>query len=78
MTTYSQTEVLAKTCEIKLNGSLYYCYNVTSLFHFVKLGEDGQTLSTKNKNNLLNMTREQLERFINLGSITVTVGVKPN
>jgi len=77
MKTYSQTEVIGKGCEIKINGQLFYCYNETSLLHFVKCNKKSQRLSFKNKNNLLNMSIHQVKRFINLGSITVTVGVLP-
>ena len=53
MTTYSHKEVVGKGCEIKLNGQFFYCYNQTSLLHFVKCNKKGERLSLKNKNNMM-------------------------
>jgi hypothetical protein len=77
MTTYSAEEVIGKGCEIKLNGTLFYCYNETSLMHFVKCNKKSERLSIKSKNNLMSLSADQVKRFIKLGSITVTVGNVP-
>lgn len=77
MATYSAKEVIGKGCEIKLNGIIYYCYNETSLMHFVKCNKKSERLSIKNRSNLLNLSSDQVKRFIDLGSIIVTVGNVP-
>ncbi len=74
MTTIKNETILNKGCQIKLDGSEYYCYNVTDIMHFVKLGKKGQILSTKNFSNLMNMTKENVLKFVKLGGIEITVG----
>lgn len=74
MTTIKNETVLNKGCQIKLAGVEYYCYNVTSTMHFVKLGKKGQMLSIKNFSNLMSMSKEDVLKFIKLGSATITVG----
>lgn len=73
MTTFKNYELLNKSCEIELNGDLYFCYNITSLMHFVKCGEKNQILKP-NKNNCLNIKKDLLIRLINTGVAKITVG----
>ena len=71
--TYSNNEILNKSCQVSFNGILYFCYNVTSLMHFVKCGAKGQMLNP-NKSNCLNFPKEQVLRLINLGAAKIEVG----
>jgi hypothetical protein len=73
MTTYTNEQILNKGCQVEFNGNLYYCYNVTSLMHFVKCGKNEQPLKV-NKNNALNITRETVLNFIDKGIANVKVG----
>jgi hypothetical protein len=73
MTTYNNNEILNKGCEIKLNNVFYYCYNVTSILHFVKCGNKGQILKP-NKSNCLNIKKSLLLNLINKGAAKITVG----
>jgi len=73
MTTLNNSELLNKSCEIELNGKLYFCYNVTSLMHFVKCGKKNQILKP-NKNNSLNIKKDLLIKLINTGVAKITVG----
>lgn len=71
----NSSDILNKGCDIKAMGSEYYCYNTTeNLMHFIKRGNKGQLLSLKNKNNFLNMSKGQVLRMVELGSVEVTVG----
>ena len=73
MKTYSNSEVLNKGCEIKVLGTSYKCYNVTDTMHFIKLGKNDIALKP-NKSNLMTMSKQQVLRFIEDGSILLTVG----
>lgn len=73
MKTYNNNEILNKSCQVEINNVLYFCYNVTSVLHFVKCGKKGQILKP-NKNNCLNIKRDLLLRLINTGVARITVG----
>lgn len=67
-------EILNKGCSVVFGKDSYWCYNVTSMMHFCKKGKDGSVLSFKNKSNILNMTKEQVLRFIEIGSAKIEIG----
>ena len=66
-------QILNKGCQVRFDNNLYYCYNTTSLMHFVKCGAKGQILKP-NAKNTLSMKKEQVLKFIDLGIATIEVG----
>jgi hypothetical protein len=54
----------------KIAGKAHELYNITdNLLHFAKLCKNGQKLSWKNAQNLMNLTVEQFENYKELGAI---------
>jgi hypothetical protein len=71
--TYNHDQILNKGCEITFNKNTYYCYNVTSLLHFVKCWKNGAPLKF-NKSNALNLPKETLLNLIKNGLAKIEVG----
>lgn len=67
------SQILNKGCQVSFAGVTYYCYNVTSLMHFVRCGKLGQAL-TPNKSNVLNLKKDSVLSLIKLGSANIEVG----
>lgn len=70
---YKNEEILNKGCQVRFGKDLYYCYNTTTLMHFVKCGAKGQILKP-NAKNMLNMKKDQVLSLIKLGSAFIEVG----
>lgn len=62
---------MTKGSKIQIVNEIFECYNVTSVNHFIKVGKQGQPLSIRNKENFINLSDAQIEKFSKLGSIKV-------
>ena len=70
---YTNEEILNQGCYVMFEEVEFYCYNVTSLMHFVKTGKKGQKL-TPNKSNVLNLKKDQVLTLVSLKAAIITVG----
>lgn len=64
-------DLLNKGCEIKVNGQTFYCYNVTSLMHFVKIIGNFRSMKPSN---FYNISKDQLLSYIERDMIQLSVG----